>query len=141
MQCKACGAPAQGRIIHEMWHGLDAPGFGGFLLLAGAWWCGSPQHRIPEPGADEARYFAMRFLVPRLTPPDQGIRLVTGFVALSEEEGRQLEQDPEAIYRKQLDGLIAVETASPEDWKTLQEDVKRRDAILAAVQGLRGARG
>jgi hypothetical protein len=128
MQCAKCGAEARGRILYEMWHGLETPGFGGFVVFVGAWSCGT--HAVPLPSAEEARYFAQRFLVAKARPPEQ-LRVGGAFVAMNETEGRELEQDPEALLRKQVDGSsITIEHASPADWASLQREVRARDDLL-----------
>jgi len=134
MRCATCGGDAKGRIVYEMWHGLDRPGLGGFLALAGPWACGA--HDPGYPGPEQARHFAARFMAENLpTPPrETKLRVGAGFVALTEGEGRELERDPEMLYRRQLTGTITIEAASPEEWKRLQRDVERRNALIRAAK-------
>jgi hypothetical protein len=144
MRCATCGGEARGRILVEMWHGHDGqegrargPGFAGWLVRVLAWSCG--RHAVPMPSAEDARYFAQRFIVENMRPPAEGIRVGAGFVALSETEGRELDQTPEAIYRKQVDGSVTIEGAGPEEWAELARKVRALDATtrgpLSALRG------
>jgi len=119
-----------------MWHGHDGqegrpagPGFAGWLVRPLAWSCGL--HAVPMPSADDARYFAQRFIVENARPPADGIRVGAGFVELTETEGRELDAMPEAIYRRQLrGGNVTIEGAPPAEWAKLQREVRAREAAL-----------
>lgn len=129
MRCEACGAEARGRVLVEMWHGdVTGPGFGGFIVRAGPWSCGS--HPVEPPSAEDARYFAQRFIVVNGRPPAEGIRVGRAFVELTETAGRELDQDPEALLRKQVEGpRVTIETAGPKDWAELQRQARERDKL------------
>jgi hypothetical protein len=148
MRCAACGDEARGRILVEMWHGHDGadgrprgPGFAGWLVRSLAWSCG--RHAVPLPSDDDARYFAQRFIVENMRPPPEGIRVGAGFVAMNETEGRELDQSPEAIYRRQIDGTstVTIEGSAPAEWAELQKRVRAREALLKSRGPLSALRG